>query len=301
MILNRRCFIVRSSLVVAAGALRGLPGFAQSSETSFEALRSNVGIFNGSGGTIGWLVSTDGTVVVDSQFANTAQVCVDGILERSERGIDILINTHHHGDHTAGNQVFQRVVKHIVAHTRVPELQRRAAEQASTEADQAYANVTFAENWRIHLGAEIVSARHYGPAHTGGDIVVHFENANVVHMGDLMFNRVHPFIDRPAGASIANWITSLERAADVHTSDTTYVFGHGKPGFGVVGESADLMHFRDYLTAVLEHTHAGIAAGKSQEEISAIEVLPDFLEHGAPVPRLTLEAVRNVAYEELTE
>ena len=125
MTLDRRQFIVSSSLAVAAGAFRGFPAFAQDPETGFEALRGGVGIFNGSGGTIGWLVSAEGTVVVDSQFANTAQICVDGLRERSDRGIDILINTHHHGDHTAGNQVFQAVVKHIVAHARVPGLQRR--------------------------------------------------------------------------------------------------------------------------------------------------------------------------------
>jgi|TARA_Y100000031_G_scaffold67470_1_gene75210 glyoxylase-like metal-dependent hydrolase (beta-lactamase superfamily II) len=299
--LNRRQFIATSSFAVAAGALRGLPAFAQEPETSFETLRGGVGIFNGAGGTIGWLVSPDGTVAVDSQFANTAQICVDGLRERSERGIDILINTHHHGDHTAGNRVFQGVVKHIVAHSRVPELQRRAAEEAGTEADQAYANVTFVENWRIHLGAEIVSARHYGPGHTGGDIVVHFENANVVHMGDLMFNRVHPRIDRPSGASIANWITTLEQVADNHTADTTFVFGHGHSGFGVVGESADLLHQRDYFTAVLDHARAGIAAGQSVEEITALESLPGFDDHGVLVPRLSLASVLTDAHGELSE
>ena len=299
--LNRRQFITTSSFAVAAGAMRGLPAFGQDPETSFEELRAGVGIFNGSGGTIGWLVSEGGTVAVDSQFANTAQICVDGLRERSERGIDILINTHHHGDHTGGNQVFQGVVKHIVAHSLVPELQRRAAAGAGTEADQAYANVTFVESWRIHLGTEIVSARHYGPGHTGGDIVVHFENANVVHMGDLMFNRVHPRIDRPSGASIANWITTLEQVADTHTADTTFVFGHGKAEFGVVGESADLLHQRDYFTAVLEHVQACIAAGQSVEEITSIETLPGFDDHGVVVPRLSLASVLADAHGELSE
>ena len=302
MTLDRRQLIVSSSLAVAAGAFRGFPAFAQDDpETSFEELRGGVGIFNGSGGTIGWLVSPEGTLVVDSQFPNTAQICVDGLRERSERGIDILINTHHHGDHTAGNQVFEAVVKHIVAHSRVPGLQRRQAVGAGTEAAQAYASVTFAESWRIHLGSEVVSARHYGPAHTSGDVIVHFENANVVHMGDLMFNRVHPFIDRPAGASIANWITSLEQVAEAHTSDATFVFGHGKPGFGVVGEQTDLLHQRDYLTAVLEHAGQGIAAGQSRDEIVGAAELPGFPDHVSPMALLSLENVLTVAHQELTE
>jgi glyoxylase-like metal-dependent hydrolase (beta-lactamase superfamily II) len=61
--------------------------------------------------------------------------------------------------------------------------------------------------------AETIVARYYGPGHTSGDIVISFETSNVVHMGDLMFNRFHPYIDRPAGASIGNWIKTLETAS----------------------------------------------------------------------------------------
>lgn len=304
MSLNRRKFLMTSSLAVAAGALRHVPAFAQAPapppQTKFEELRRGIGVFHGQGGTIGWLVSPDGVVVVDSQFPATAQACLDGLKQRSSRAIDVLINTHHHGDHTAGNKTFRAAVKTIVAHAKVPELQKAAAQKAGNEADQAYADKTFADAWKMTVGAEIVSAKHYGPGHTGGDAVIFFENANIVHMGDLMFNRLHPFVDRPAGASIANWIKTLEKVAAEQGADTTYVFGHGKPDLGVVGKRADLLVFRDYFTAVLEHVRKGMKAGQSREEIAKTEALPGFTDVISPSPRLSLAGVLGVAYEELT-
>ena len=103
--MNRREFLATSAVTAAGVALRGvsLSGQGQLS-TSFVDLRRNVGIFNGQGGTIGWLVNGDGILIIDSQNAAAAQACIDGIRERSSRSIDLLVNTHHHGDHTGGNK-----------------------------------------------------------------------------------------------------------------------------------------------------------------------------------------------------
>ena len=81
----------------------------------------------------------------------------------------MLINTHHHGDHTAGNQTLQPAVETIVAHANVPRLQRRQAAERITEAAQAYPDTTFEDSWSLDLGSELVSAKHDGPGHTGGD------------------------------------------------------------------------------------------------------------------------------------
>lgn len=301
MKLTRRQFVVTSSLVVAGGALDRIPSFAQEQPaTRFEPIRGGVGIFIGRGGTIGWLTTADATLVVDSQFADTAAECLAGIRTRSERGIDALINTHHHGDHTGGNAVFKPAVGMIVAHANVPGLQKRAAEQADTASAQAYPDTTFDETWRVELGGETVSAVHHGPGHTGGDIAVFFENANVVHMGDLMFHHRHPFVDRPSGASIRGWVTFLERVLADHDADTTYIFGHAKAGLPVTGSSADVQLMRDYFSAVLEQVQRGVSAGSSRDEIVSLETLTGFEDYASNPPRLTLGGTLGVAYDELT-
>lgn len=301
MAVTRRRFLVRSSIALAVGAVSPrLALLAEGPPGEFVELRAGVGLFNGRGGTTAWLLRPDGLVVVDSQYPESARDCLRELRRRTERGIDALINTHHHRDHTAGNGVFRPAAKRIVAHENVPVLQEQVARKEETTGEQTYADTTFARDWRLDAGGEVVAARHYGPAHTGGDCVVHFERANVAHMGDLVFNRFHPFIDRPAGASIRGWIELLDRVASEYDRETLYVFGHGRPGFGVTGGRADLGVMRDYLTALLQAARKGIAAGRSVEESVRIDALPGFEDHEAPSPRLSLEAALRAAWEELT-
>jgi glyoxylase-like metal-dependent hydrolase (beta-lactamase superfamily II) len=250
-----------------------------------------MGVFTARGGTIGWLVTPDAVLVVDSQFADTAQMFLDGLKSRTPRKIDLLINTHHHPDHTGGNKTLQPSVTKIVAHANVPGLQRKQAAAQKTEANQAYADTTFSDAWKVDIGNEVVSAKYYGPGHTGGDGVIFFERANIVHMGDLMSHQRHPRIDRPSGASIRNWLVTLEKVVKDHSADTIYIFGHSKVGMPVTGSSKDLLAVRDYFAAMLDYVQKGIAAGKSAEEITK-GTLPAYTDHEG-MPQL------QVAYDEL--
>jgi glyoxylase-like metal-dependent hydrolase (beta-lactamase superfamily II) len=301
--MDRREFLLKSALMGAAATLPFHKLFAIGQDSPFSTLRRNVGTFVGSGGTIGWLVNANGIVVVDSQFPDSAQSCVSGLEEMGYVAFDMLINTHHHGDHTAGNPVFKEKVKKIVAHDNVPSLQKAAAERRDQETvdAQVYPDTTYSKSWSADVGDETVRLTHYGPAHTGGDTVVYFEKANVIHMGDLMFNRAHPFIDRGSGASISNWITTLETVADEYPADAIYIFGHGNTDYGITGDESDLMVKRDFLSALLDYTEKGIAAEKPLEELKAVETLDGFEEFKAPGWRLPLSANIEVAYAELTE
>src|SRR4051812_45880259 len=103
MQLDRRQFFALSTAALATSPL--VRAFAHTPAaqpaappvTAFTAVRRNVGIFTGRGGTIGYLINKDGVLVVDTQYADTAQVCVAGLKERSGgRRIDRVFNTHHH-------------------------------------------------------------------------------------------------------------------------------------------------------------------------------------------------------------
>ncbi len=311
MSLSRRDFLARSAGVIAAtsfGQAAIARAMQQSQQTAppttpqappawtpiFTPIRRNVGFYLGRGGTIGYLIDKGAVVVVDSQFPDSAKACLDGLNERSNNhGVDLLINTHHHADHTQGNIAFKGVAKHVLAHERAVELQKQVAAQparagAPPVPEQLYADRTFTDTWREQLGDEWVSGKFYGRAHTSGDITVTFERANVVHMGDLMFNRRHPVVDRPAGASMKNWISVIESAVKDHNNDTIYIFGHAgtQPApatamFPVTGPRADVMYFRDYLTALLAFVQAEIKSGKTRDDVIAIKTpLKGFEEHG---------------------
>jgi len=280
MRLDRREFVVLSALGFV-GSLGDRFAFAQAPAQAptvpeFKDVRRNVGTFTARGGTIGYLVTPDAVVVIDSQFADTAPMFLNGMKPKTSRKIDLLINSHHHPDHTGGNKVMQPNVGKIVAHANVPGLQKKQAAQAKTEDNQAYADTTFDKDWKIKVGKETVSARYYGAAHTSGDIAILFENANVVHVGDLMSFQRNPRADRPAGASVPNWIPVLERIVKDHGSDTVYIWGHSKVGERVTGSGKDLLELRDYFTALVDFAKKQIAAGKSQEEILKTAAIPGW-------------------------
>jgi glyoxylase-like metal-dependent hydrolase (beta-lactamase superfamily II) len=284
-----------------AGAPPAAPAAqAQNWTPVFTPIRRNVGFYTGRGGAIGYMIDKGAVVVVDSQFPDSAKPCLDGLQERSKnRGVDLLMNTHHHGDHTQGNGVFRGVTKRIVAHARCVELQKEVAARAAKPGappppEPVVADRTFTDSWREQLGDEWIRGKFYGRAHTSGDIVITFERANVAHLGDLGFNRRHPVVDLPAGASMKNWINVLEMAVKDHNNDTVYIFGHSGPQKPAVpgeppppmhpltGPRAEVMHFRDYLSALLAFVDAQKKAGKTREEIIAIrEPLKGFEAHGA--------------------
>ena len=304
---TRRRFLAGSAVALVGGAVGGptlVRGWQQQPAPVtpvFTPIRRNVGFFTGRGGTIGYLVDAKGVAVVDSQFPDSAKLFLDGLNTRtSNRPVDRLINTHHHGDHTGGNIVFRGSAKKVVAHAKAAEHMKQAPGQTTPTADNLFPDATFTDVWREEVGDEWIRAKFYGPAHTSGDAVITFERANVAHMGDLLFNRRHPVVDRAAGASIRNWATVLERTAADHNNDTVYICGHANTNLPVNVGRADLMLMRDYLSAVLAFVEAQVKAGRTREQILAMrDPLKGFETHGpfgAAGPRDPL----TVAYEELT-
>ncbi|HEY8483033.1 MAG TPA: MBL fold metallo-hydrolase [Longimicrobiales bacterium] len=303
---SRRDFLA-TSLGALASAAFVRPGLARvllrpGQEPAFTPIRRGVGYFTMRGGTIGYLVNNDGVVVVDTQFPESAEAFLKGLNTRSNgRPVDILLNTHHHGDHTGGNSVFRGVARRVVAHEKAAEHLRNPPGGGQAPANQLFPDTTFSDRWSADVGDERITARYYGRAHTSGDAVITFERANVVHMGDLMFHQRHPVVDRAAGATIRNWMRVLERTVQDHDADTVYIFGHANTGLPVVGGRAELQRFRDYFEALLTFVETQVRAGRSREEILATPgPLPGFEAYGPfgqPNPRSALVC----AYEEVVE
>jgi cyclase len=304
---TRRDFLATSALAAVAGTFaRPSLAFAQQAQQAppaqpvFTSIRGNVGIFTMRGGTIGWLVNPGAVVVVDSQYPVEAQACLAGLNERSgSRPVDCLINTHHHGDHTSGNVAFRGIAGHVVAHVKADEHMRNPP-GSQPPTDALFPDLTFTDSWSTDAGDERVVARWYGRAHTSGDATVTFERANVVHMGDLMFHRRHPVVDRAAGATLRGWTAVLGRAMADHAADTIYVFGHAGAALPVYGGRADLIRFQDYIGTLLGFVETQVKAGRTKDEILAmrgpLKGFEDFGAFGQAGPRETLTC----AVEEVT-
>ena len=275
-------------------ALRSAPG-------TLTELRRGVGTYTDRGGTIGWALRKNALVLVDTQYAENAEDTASSFKDYRESSpetlIDLLINTHHHGDHTGGNGVLLPRSADSVSHQNCVALQKQ---NAGENAEPTVAATTFDSSWTRDVGDETVSLNHDGPAHTGGDATVFFEKANVVHTGDLVFNHVVPFIDVDGGGFVENWITTLETLHDRYDDDTLFIFGHGNPNNGITGSRDGLLQMRDYLTALGEFVAQKRADGMTAEEMQSVKDLPGFEEYSSEKWPLPLAQNLGAVYREQT-
>lgn len=274
--MNRRSFLHQTALTAGALTLLQndlLAAFFQE-PWKISMLTNEIGVFTERGGTILFYVSKKGIAVVDSQFPDQSKHLIDELRKKSEKPFKVLINTHHHGDHSGGNISFKGLVEHVIAHENSKINQEKSAKQNKNEDKQLFPDQTYTNTWCQKLGKEKICLHYFGAGHTNGDSFVHFQHANIVHCGDLVFNRRHPFVDRGAGANMKSWITVLDKALVTFDNKTRFVYGHAGTGYEITGTPDDLKAFRDYIGNVLKFVEGEIKSGKSKEEILKATLIP---------------------------
>lgn len=274
--MERRSFLQASIMAFGAVSLRNIKLLKNTAVDTWNItmLTPEIGIFTERGGTIAFHYSPEGMTVVDAQFPDTAQHLIDELKKRNPQPYRLLINTHHHADHTSGNIDFKSLVNRILAHENSAINQKRVAVANNNEDKQLYPNQTFSREWNEDIGKEKISLSYFGPAHTNGDTITHFQNANIAHVGDLVFNRRHPFVDHSAGASMQNWVKVLDAAMKKYDDKTVFICGHSGNGHDVKGSKEMLSSFQLYLVNVLAFVEAEMKSGKSKEDILKATEIP---------------------------
>jgi cyclase len=296
--MHRRQFLRNSSLAGTGLLVSPKSFFHRLSpfDYNIRMLRNNIGVFTERGGTIGFLMSKDGIVVIDAQFPDTAPHLIAALQKQSPAPIRYLLNTHHHGDHTSGNIAFKGIVEHVYAQDNSLSNQKTVAEKQNSVDKQLFPDATFSSDWKLKMGDERIKATYYGPGHTNGDAIYHFEHANIIHVGDLMFNKRHPFVDRTAGASMHNWIQYLDVILKQGNKETIYIFGHSLNPGEETGTAEDLKKFQDYLGKVLAFAEQEKKKGVSKEEFIKNTAIPGVTEWTGE----GIERPLTAAYEEVS-
>jgi len=222
------------------------------------------------GGNMAVSSGDDGVFLVDDQFAPLTQKIEAAIATFTDQPVRFVFNTHWHGDHTGGNANLSNSGAIIVAHDNVR--RRMSAAQfidlfqqtvpASPEA--ALPVITFSDTSTFHFNGQTIHAFQVTPAHTDGDVVIYFEEADVLHTGDVYFNKIYPLIDVSGGGSIAGMVVAVDEILAV-VKDTTQII----PGHGAVSNRAELIAYRDMLVDVRERVNEAIAQGISEETFIA--------------------------------
>lgn len=270
--------MIRRALILAL-----LP-FGLSAQQNFDtitvkatALRGGVYVLTGSGGNIGLSVGDDAAFLVDDQFAPLTPKILAAIASVTSKPVRFVVNTHWHWDHSGGNENMGKAGALLVAHDNVRK--RMSTEQfveffKRTEppaAPGALPVVTFNDSVAFHLNGDDLVAFHVPPAHTDGDVIVHFTRANVVHMGDVFVTNRFPFVDLSSGGNANGIVTAADRVLAVCNSETRVI-----PGHGAVSDCATLRAYRDMVATIRDRVRAAMREGKSLDAIKAAKLAADF-------------------------
>jgi cyclase len=225
-------------------------------------------MLQGSGGNIGIVADPAGILMIDAMFENVAGGIREAVrvLPGGDR-IRMLVNTHWHSDHTDGNKAFgpgaviiaQESVRKLLAKN-----QTLMGEQTKALPANALPAITFSDKLTVYAGREAIRLVHYPHAHTDGDIVAFLDRWKVVHMGDMFFNGMFPFLDVANGGDIESWVRQLDIILGALPAETKIIPGHG-PLAGI----AELKAFRDMLSDSVDLVRRQMRAGKTLDAIKA--------------------------------
>jgi glyoxylase-like metal-dependent hydrolase (beta-lactamase superfamily II) len=228
-------------------------------------------------GNIALSTGPDGSVLVDTQYAPLNEKLRAAVRAAGGTDVKYVINTHWHFDHTGGNEPLGKAGAVIIAHDNV--LTRMSTEQFLAAMNRreppapaaARPVVTFPQRATFHLNGHVVNVIHVENAHTDGDSIVHFTDANVIHTGDTYMKDVYPFIDVSSNGSIDGFIASSEAVLARSDANTKII-----PGHGAVANKADLQRFHDMLVKVRGNIKTLIDQGKTEDEVFAAKPTQEF-------------------------
>jgi glyoxylase-like metal-dependent hydrolase (beta-lactamase superfamily II) len=252
--------------------LAAVPGPIASSVAAQEAggveivhVAENVYVLFGTGGNIAVSVGDDGAFMVDDQLAPLTDAILAAIGTISSERVRFLVNTHFHLDHTGGNENLGRGGVVIVAHENV---RKRLKVESFIETfnmrsppapEAALPVITFGDAVTFHWNGDEIRIAYVEAAHTDGDVLIHFTEANVIHAGDI-----YPFIDVPHGGTLDGTIAAADRLLAMADEDTKII-----PGHGPLGDAAAVEDYRRMLVTVRDRLSRLMAEGRSRDEVVA--------------------------------
>jgi len=221
-------------------------------------------------GNIAVSVGSDGILLVDSMYAPMHQKIMDALARISRQPVRYLVNTHLHGDHTAGNEAMAKLGAVIISHEN---MRKRMAEQQNNAPPAAALPVlTYTDSMTLRFNGEEIYIYHPEPAHTDGDSIIYFRHANVMHVGDVPSSLRYPNIGVNEGGSVDGMLAAARQVMKIANENTKIIPGHLGP---VVGFK-EIQQQLDMFGVVRDRIATAIRAGKTLQEVVASKPTADF-------------------------
>ena len=294
-----RRFIIAVAVTIATVAgVRAQQDFSKV-EIKTTKISGNFYTLEGQGGTIGVLTGPDGVLMVDAQFAPLSDKIIAAIKQISDGRIRFLVNTHVHGDHTGGNENIGKTGATIYARPKLRERLEHPAPQANGQpgvATQAIGlpSVTYDSVIVIHANGEDVQLVPVPVAHTDGDTMVYFPNANVIMTGDFYRSTGYPNIDRANGGTMNGMLAGFDAIQKLGKPDTKIIPGHG----ATVDKAAVAAH-KAMMIAIRDKVAALVRQNKTQEEVVAAKLTADWDSRVTGATPMTADRFVGQLYQEL--
>jgi glyoxylase-like metal-dependent hydrolase (beta-lactamase superfamily II) len=241
-------------------------------QVTTEKIAENIYVFQDSGGmgNVTALTGDDGVLMIDTKVEASADILITEIAKICPKPVRFVVITHWHFDHVGGNETVAKTGAAVIAHENVRKqmgidhnMELLETEvPASPETEKPV--MTYEKSLTFHMNDETVEVFHLGPGHTDGDTVIYFRSANVIHMGDLYFEGLYPYIGIYSGGSIDGMIKVINEILPMIDGDTKVV-----PGHGPVTDKARLQEFVSMLTTIRYTVSRLMREGKSLEEVVA--------------------------------
>jgi cyclase len=236
-------------------------------------IKPGVAVLFGEGGNIGVSYGPDGTLLIDDQFAPLTKKIQAALAALGATPVKFLVNTHWHFDHAGGNENLGKAGALIFAQNNVRVRLAAggtvAGNRTEPAAKAALPVVTFEQGLSFHFNGDTIDVINTGGGHTDGDSMIYWRNANVLHTGDMMINRLgYPFIDIGSGGNVHRLVTSIEQMISMTNAETVII-----PGHGALASRADLIAWRDMIAAAVERVKRLKDAGRTLEQAKAAQPL----------------------------
>jgi cyclase len=242
-----------------------------------EKLTDKLTLLSGPGGNVVVLTGPDGKFVVDNFVSPAWSKFKDVLASISNAPVKYAIDTHWHFDHTDNNAALHAAGATVLAHENTKKRMSEAHDipilglHFDASPADALPQQTFTSSYKLQANGETLSLQYLAPAHTDSDIYVHYEKANVIHMGDTFFNHAYPFVDPGSSGKVKGMIAAADKILAIANNDTKIV-----PGHGPLGNKADLTSTRDMLLTAVGRVEKLKDEGKSFQEAVATKPLADL-------------------------